>query len=80
MRRDLNVLCSDFSDEVADLTDFTSDNLVEACVYCLRLIIPDFDSPTTLPEAMSAKFRICTGLANACQVGVASIPSHVFFL
>jgi len=41
--------------------------IVEACVRCLRVINPDFESPTILPEAMSARYRMCSTLANACQ-------------
>ena len=42
--------------------------VVEACVRCLRVINPDFQSPTLLPEAMSSRYRMCSTLANACQV------------
>lgn len=42
--------------------------VVEACVRCLRVILPDFDSPATMPEVMSARYRMCSTLANACQV------------
>ena len=42
--------------------------MVEACVRCLRAINSDFSSPVNLPEAMSAKYRMCSSLANACQV------------
>ncbi|XP_019861423.1 PREDICTED: coiled-coil domain-containing protein 22 homolog [Amphimedon queenslandica] len=57
----------DFEDEIASLTQFTPEMVVEASVRCLQIIIPEFQSPTHLPDAMSARFRMCTGLANACQ-------------
>lgn len=57
----------DFEDDIVSLTDFSPDKLVEACVHCLRIIIQDFDAPSHLPEAMSARYRMCTTLANAVQ-------------
>ena len=44
--------------------------MVEACVRCLRAINSDFSSPVNLPEAMSAKYRMCSSLASACQVTI----------
>ena len=41
--------------------------IVEACVRCLRVILPDFESPSSMPEIMSARYRMCSTLANACQ-------------
>ena len=43
---------------------------MEACVHCLRIIIQDFNAPSHLPEAMSARYRMCTTLANAVQVSI----------
>ena len=59
---------SDFEDDISSLTQFTPEMVVEASVRCLQIIIPEFQSPTHLPDAMSARYRMCTGLANACQV------------
>ena len=59
---------SNYDEEVTSLQQFSSDMMVEACVRCLRVINPDFESPTILPEAMSARYRMCSTLANACQV------------
>ena len=59
---------SDFDDEVESLQALSADMIVEACVRCLQIIDPDFQSPKTLPEAMSARYRMCSTLANAIQV------------
>ena len=59
---------SDYEEEVSSLTQFSPAMVVEACVRCLQIIDPDFSCPTTLPEVMSARYRMCTSLANACQV------------
>ena len=59
---------SEFEEDVTSLTQFSPDMVVEASVRCLRIIIPEFESSTHLPEAMSARYRMCTGLANTCQV------------
>lgn len=47
---------------------FSAGATVEACVRCLQRINPEFESPSTLPEAMSARYRMCTNLANSVQV------------
>ena len=59
---------SDFDDEVESLQALSADMIVEACVRCLQIIDPEFQSPKTLPEAMSARYRMCSTLANAIQV------------
>ncbi len=59
---------SDYDEGRASLAQFTADMMVEACVRCLRATISDFQSPTRLPEAMSSRYRMCSNLANACQV------------
>ncbi len=53
---------------MSGLQGFTADQVVEACVRCLRLIHTEFKSGTQLPEAMSARYRMCTNLANTIQV------------
>ena len=59
---------SDFDEGVVSLVHFSAAMMVEACVRCLRVILPDFNSPTAMPEVMSARYRMCSSLANACQV------------
>ncbi|KAL5460593.1 hypothetical protein EMCRGX_G034048 [Ephydatia muelleri] len=63
----LKELGCEFGDSVVNLQQFTADMVVEACVRCLKIINPDFDGTTVLPEAMSARYRMCSTLANACQ-------------
>ena len=62
------ILSSEIDDDTRSLVDFTPEVLVPACVQCLKIIIPDFDAPATLPEAMAARLRVCTVLANTVQV------------
>ena len=59
---------SDFDDEIESLQALSADMIVEACVRCLQIIDPEFQSPKMLPEAMSARYRMCSTLANAIQV------------
>ena len=66
----LSLSCSGFDESVVSLVHFSAAMVVEACVRCLRVILPDFDSSTTMPEVMSARYRMCSTLANACQVRV----------
>lgn len=56
-----------FDDDVSSLQTFSAGVTVEACVRCLQRINPDFQSPKTLPEAMSSRYRMCTNLANTVQ-------------
>jgi hypothetical protein len=57
----------DFDENIGSLLHFSAAMVVEACVRCLRVILPDFDSPAAMPEVMSARYRMCSTLANACQ-------------
>lgn len=57
----------EFDENVESLIHFSAAMVVEACVRCLRVILPDFDSPAAMPEVMSARYRMCSTLANACQ-------------
>lgn len=59
---------SQFEEEVSSLQAFTTAIIVDACVRCLQRINPDFRSPKVMPEAMSARYRMCTNLANTVQV------------
>ncbi|XP_057713889.1 coiled-coil domain-containing protein 22 [Corythoichthys intestinalis] len=60
---------TELSEEVASIRDFTSELIVEAVVRCIRVIDPGLGNvlPTTLPPAMSARFRVGMSLAQACQ-------------
>lgn len=60
--------CSNIEEDVTNLQSFSADMIVEACVRCLRVINSDFQSSTALPEVMSARYRMCSNLANAIQV------------
>ena len=49
------------------LKDLGVDELVESVAKGLRVIDPSREYSTRLPKEMSARFRICTTLASACQ-------------
>lgn len=70
-------LFSQFEEDVSSLQAFSASNTVEACVRCLKLINPEFQSPKALPEAMSSRYRMCTNLANTVQVSTA-VTSKTF--
>ena len=72
------IICSDFDDEVESLQGLSADLVVEACVRCLEIIDPDFQSSKTLPEAMSARYRMCSTLANAIQVYTQENATRLF--
>ena len=59
---------SDLDEEIISLKQFTTEDIVASAVRCLKTISNDVELPNTLPGAMSAKFRIGTGLANHIQV------------
>ncbi|KAG9477804.1 hypothetical protein GDO78_013011 [Eleutherodactylus coqui] len=56
-------------EEVQSLRQFNTELIVEAVVRCLRVINPSAGSNLShiLPPGMSARFRIGTSLAQACQ-------------
>ncbi|XP_056394933.1 coiled-coil domain-containing protein 22 [Hyla sarda] len=56
-------------EEVQSVRHFNTDIIVEAVVRCLRVINPSVGSTLShvLPPGMSARFRIGTSLAQACQ-------------
>ncbi|CAM4619451.1 coiled-coil domain-containing protein 22 isoform X1 [Lepidochelys kempii] len=56
-------------EEVQSLREFTTELTVESVVRCLRLIYPSLGASLghVLPPGMSARFRIGTSLAQACQ-------------
>uniref|UniRef100_A0A452J0K3 Coiled-coil domain-containing protein 22 n=1 Tax=Gopherus agassizii TaxID=38772 RepID=A0A452J0K3_9SAUR len=56
-------------EEVQSLQEFTTELIVESVVRCLRVIHPSLGTSLShvLPPGMSARFRIGTSLAQACQ-------------
>ncbi|KAG8447812.1 hypothetical protein GDO86_015063 [Hymenochirus boettgeri] len=56
-------------EEVQSIRQFNTELIVEAVVRCLRVINPSVGSSLghVLPPGMSARFRIGTSLAQACQ-------------
>ncbi|XP_077468805.1 coiled-coil domain-containing protein 22 [Stigmatopora argus] len=65
----LSQVGTELSEEVTSIKDFTSELIVEAVVRCIRVIDPALGTvlPTSLPPAMSARFRVGMSLAQACQ-------------
>ncbi|XP_045203989.2 coiled-coil domain-containing protein 22 homolog [Mercenaria mercenaria] len=57
----------DIDDEVQSLKEFSTEVIVACAVRCIKTIVGDVDLPNTLPQAMSAKFRMGTTLANHLQ-------------
>ncbi|XP_077975450.1 coiled-coil domain-containing protein 22-like [Styela clava] len=57
----------DFVDDVSSIAEFSTENVVEATVRCLKMINPDLKLSHSLPPGMSARFRIGSTLAQACQ-------------
>ncbi|KAM9325828.1 coiled-coil domain-containing protein 22 [Gastrophryne carolinensis] len=60
---------TDIPDDVQSVRQFTTEIIVEAVVRCLRVINPSGCANLShiLPPGMSARFRIGTSLAQACQ-------------
>ncbi|XP_065279125.1 coiled-coil domain-containing protein 22, partial [Emys orbicularis] len=56
-------------EEVQSLREFTTELIVESVVRCLRVIHPSLGASLchVLPPGMSARFRVGTSLAQACQ-------------
>ena len=50
------------------MKEFTTQIIVDGTARCLRAIKDDIQIPSTLPASMSARFRLGTSLATACQV------------
>ena len=59
---------SSVEEDVSSLLSFSPQLLVEACVRCLKIIVPNYEGSHVMPEAMSAKYRMCTDLANSIKV------------
>ncbi|XP_029306966.1 LOW QUALITY PROTEIN: coiled-coil domain-containing protein 22 [Cottoperca gobio] len=60
---------TEVNEDTSSVKQFSSELIVEAVVRCIRVIEPCLGSalPTSLPPGMSARFRVCTSLAQACQ-------------
>ncbi|XP_077943752.1 coiled-coil domain-containing protein 22 [Gasterosteus aculeatus] len=60
---------TEVSEDTASVKHLTGELIVEAVVRCIRVIDPGLGSPlpTSLPPGMSARFRVGTSLAQACQ-------------
>ncbi|KAM4696950.1 LOW QUALITY PROTEIN: coiled-coil domain-containing protein 22 [Rhinophrynus dorsalis] len=60
---------TEIPEEVQSIRHFNTELIVEAVVRCLRVINPSLGSTLShvLPPGMSARFRIGTSLAQACQ-------------
>lgn len=60
---------TDVPEDVDSVRLFSSELVVEAVVSCLRVIDPALGHglPSSLPPGMSARFRVGTSLAQACQ-------------
>lgn len=56
--------------EAQSVRDFSPELVVEAAVRCLRAIRPALGAPLSplLPPGISARFRLASDLAAACQV------------
>ena len=59
---------SDIPEEVASLRDFSTENIVNGAAKCLHLINDEIQVSSVVPASMSARFRLGTTLASACQV------------
>uniref|UniRef100_H2Z6Y4 Coiled-coil domain-containing protein 22 n=1 Tax=Ciona savignyi TaxID=51511 RepID=H2Z6Y4_CIOSA len=62
----LNIGC-EFAEGMTSLKQFTTENVVEATVKCLRIINPDYKMSHIFPPGMSARFRVGTSIANTCK-------------
>lgn len=58
---------SDIGENIASLKQFTTDIIVDGAAQCLATINEKYKFPKKLPQEMSARFRICTNMANACK-------------
>jgi len=59
---------SDIEEEVDSLRHFSTELVVEAAVRCLDVIHPGLGLPHSLPDSMSARFRVGASIAQACKV------------
>ena len=64
-------LCfSTLNESVSSLKEFTTENVIEATSLCLHVIDDANQFSRSLPPSMSARFRLGTGLGQACQVSI----------
>ncbi|XP_008316722.1 coiled-coil domain-containing protein 22 [Cynoglossus semilaevis] len=65
----LKQIGTDVSEEISSINQFSSELIVKAVVRCIQVINPGLGSPlpSSLPPAMSARFRVGMSLAQACQ-------------
>lgn len=59
---------SDVEDDVDSLKQFSTELVIEAAVRCLDVIQPGLGLPHSLPDSMSARFRVGASIAQACKV------------
>lgn len=59
---------SDIEEEVDSLKNFSTELVIEAAVRCLDVIHPGLGLPHSLPDSMSARFRVGASIAQACKV------------
>eukprot|EP00045_Choanoeca_perplexa_P008979 m.84939 g.84939 ORF g.84939 m.84939 type:complete len:88 (+) comp14700_c0_seq16:112-375(+) len=64
----LRQLGGEVSDEVSSVGDLGTEGFVEGCARCINAINQDDALPLSLPPGMSARFKVGTEIANACQV------------
>ncbi|KAJ4439679.1 hypothetical protein ANN_07807 [Periplaneta americana] len=57
----------DIEEEVDSLKSFTTELVIEAAVRCLDVIQPGHGLPHSLPDSMSARFRVGASIAQACK-------------
>ncbi|KJE90241.1 hypothetical protein CAOG_08526 [Capsaspora owczarzaki ATCC 30864] len=57
----------DIPDDVASIKAFSTDIVVDGAATALATINEKYKFPRRLPNEMSARFRICTNMANACK-------------
>lgn len=71
----------DLDEEVQCLRQLNTDQVVEAVVRCLTVILPGHGIPHTLPPSMSARFRIGTSIADVCtELGYTGDVGYQTFL
>lgn len=63
----LRQLGAELDDNVTSLKALTAESFVEGCARCLNAINRNEEMPHKLPSGMSARFRVGTTLAKACQ-------------
>ncbi|CAK8697465.1 unnamed protein product [Clavelina lepadiformis] len=62
----LNIGC-EFAEGLKSLKQLTTEDVIEASVKCIRTINPDFKMSHIMPPGMSARFRVGSAIAQACQ-------------